>query len=107
MASIQWLLLSGFYLRQLSCHHRQHGDEPPDREHDGTAGNADAAAKKGAGVDDTRTLPRLRGRKSRQRQPGYYLEVRYFSAALARGLNKSRTASPRFTASARAACPSS
>src|SRR6202795_4302793 len=46
--------------------HRQHADEPPQREGDGAAGNAAAAAKKGAGVDNAGTLSRLRGRKGRQ-----------------------------------------
>jgi hypothetical protein len=42
----------------------------PQREGDRAAGNAAAAAKKGAGVADARTLACLRARKSRQRQPG-------------------------------------
>jgi hypothetical protein len=41
----------------------------PPNEGDGAGGNAAATAKKGAGVDNARTLPRLRGRKSRERQP--------------------------------------
>ena len=36
--------------------HRQHADETPKREGDRAAGNAAASAKKGAGVDDARTL---------------------------------------------------
>src|SRR5262245_10979114 len=41
--------------------HRQHGDETARRESDRAEGNAGAAAKKGGGVDDARTLPRLPG----------------------------------------------
>jgi hypothetical protein len=36
--------------------HHQHTDEAPQREGDRAAGNAAASAKKGAGVDDARTL---------------------------------------------------
>src|SRR5262249_55993785 len=41
--------------------HRQHGDETARRESDRAQRNASAAAKKGGGVDDARTLPRLPG----------------------------------------------
>src|SRR5215468_10189921 len=41
--------------------HRQHGDETARRESDRAKGNTGAAAKKGGGVDDARTLPRLPG----------------------------------------------
>src|SRR5262249_54434989 len=51
------------------CNHRQHGDETARRESDRAQRNASAAAKKGGGVDDARTLPRLRGWQNRKREP--------------------------------------
>jgi hypothetical protein len=51
-----------------ASNHRKHSDEAPKRERGSAARNARAGAKKRAGVDDTRTLSHLRGRKSRQRQ---------------------------------------
>ena len=44
--------------------------KPPSAKAIAPPATAAAAAKKGAGVDDARTLACLRARKSRQRQPG-------------------------------------
>ena len=41
--------------------HHQHGDETVQREGDRSTGNTGATAKKSGGIDNTRTLPRLRG----------------------------------------------
>src|SRR6185437_6233898 len=49
--------------------HCQHCDESPEVKGDGPAGDPEAAAEKGAGVDEARPLPPFSRRERREREP--------------------------------------